>query len=143
MAAKKSRSIPTDQFLRDYPPAIQDLANELRAFVKATLPDAQEAVRFGWRLIGYTVPFGKKQVYVGFIGPFENRVALGFEWGALMDDPTNILEGDGKQVKFITVKYVQPEKFTPLLQEAVRVACLPRAEKMLLKMAKTKPTSIE
>ena len=44
-----------EQFLADYPPEIQEMADGLRAMVKQAVPDIEEKVYRGWRLIGYRV----------------------------------------------------------------------------------------
>lgn len=137
MPPKKSISVA--QFLADYHPNVQELANLLRAVMQQALPDAREAAYLGWRLIGYRVPktsgsksAGKKDVYVGYIAPLESHVSLGFEWGILMDDPDKILEGQGKQVRYITIRTPQaidPARLIPLIQEAARVAQFSPLEK--------------
>lgn len=129
------KPISVAQFLADYHPNIQELANLLRELMQHALPDMREAAYPGWRLIGYRVPKpgSKKDVYVGYIAPLETHVSLGFEWGILMDDPTHSLEGQGKQVRYITIRTPQDidrNRLTPYIQEAARVAQLSRAEKV-------------
>lgn len=128
------KSIPVEQFLADYHPNIQELANLLREVMKQALPDVREAAYPGWRLIGYRVPKSARQkdVYVGYIAPLATHVSLGFEWGILMDDPAQILEGQGKQVRYLTIRNPQdidPARLTPLIQEAARVARFSATEK--------------
>ena len=50
-------------FLAPYPDPIRDAAEHLRAIVLRTVPNAIEAVRPGWHLIGYSVPIGKRTAY--------------------------------------------------------------------------------
>ncbi len=129
------KTISVEQFLADYHPNVQELANLLRAVMQQALPEAHEAAYPGWRLIGYRVPKtsgSKKDVYIGYIAPLETHVSLGFEWGILMDDPHNILEGQGKQVRYITIRTPQdidPARLMSLIQEAARVAQFSPVEK--------------
>jgi hypothetical protein len=121
MPAKPS---PED-FLSTFPPEIQDLANELRALVKETVPNVKEAVYTGWKLIGYRVKKGKSDAYFCYIAPFENRVMLGFEYGVQLFDPGLRLEGDGTQVRYLTVREredIEPESFRAFIAEAAQIA---------------------
>ena len=121
MAAK-----PTpEEFLSTFPPEIQALANELRALVKETTPHVKEAFYTGKKLIGYRVKKGRSDAYFCFIAPFPNRVMLGFEYGVQVFDPTLRLEGDGTQVRYITVREqadIDPESFRTFIVEAAQIA---------------------
>ena len=113
------------EFLSTFPPEIQELANELRALVKETIPNVKEAVYMGWKLIGYRVKKGRRDAYFCFIAPFENRVMLGFEYGIQLFDPNLRLEGDGTQVRYITVREqedIDPESFRVFIAEAAQIA---------------------
>ena len=126
------------QFLAQYPPPIQDLANDLRQLVKITLPNIQEAVYPGWKLIGYRLPHRRQTVYVGYIAPQTNYVALGFEYGVLLTDPAGILTGSGSQVRqviFQQVADIRPELLTPLISQAAQIATLSKEQKSHLFMA--------
>lgn len=121
MPAKLS---PTD-FLSSFPPEIQSLANELRALVKETVPNTTEAVYKGWNLIGYRVKQGRRSAYFCFIAPFPNRIMFGFEYGIQLFDPELRLEGDGTQVRYITVREkedIEREVFRAFIIEAAQIA---------------------
>jgi hypothetical protein len=49
-----------EEFLSTFPPEIQALAHELRSLVKETVPNVNESVYTGWKLIGYRVKKGKR-----------------------------------------------------------------------------------
>jgi hypothetical protein len=121
MAAK-----PTpEEFLSSFPPEMQSLANQLRALVKETIPNVKEAVYTGWKLIGYRVKKGRRDAYFCFIVPFENRIMLGFEYGVQLFDPNLRLEGDGTQVRYLTVREkddIEPEVFRAFIAEAAQIA---------------------
>jgi hypothetical protein len=115
---------------------MQRIAIRLREIVRATLPDAVERVRPGWRLIGYDVPVGRHGTFVGYIAPEPKHVHLGFAWGVLMDDPRGVLQGAGvtKQVRWLTFHAgdrIDAALCRDLLREAVRVATMTRAERAL------------
>jgi hypothetical protein len=122
-----------EELLAPYSPIRRETAEHLRALVRSTLPDAIEAVRPGWRLIGYDVPFGRRTRYVAFIWPEPEHVHLGFEHGIVMDDPNAVLQGhDLRRVRFVTLTRpgdIAGEVLARLLREAVRVATMSRAER--------------
>ena len=114
-----------EEFLSTFPPEIQGLANELRSLVKAAVPNLKEAVYTGWKLIGYRVKKGRGDAYFCFIAPFENRIMLGFEYGVQLFDPGLRLEGDGTQVRYLTVREkedIEPESFRAFIAEAAQIA---------------------
>jgi hypothetical protein len=129
--------IPPEALLERYAPPMRAIAERLRTLVRETLPDAIEAVRPGWGLIGYGVPAGKRTRYVAFVWAEPEHVHLGFEHGVLMDDPDAVLEGAGitKRVRWLTFVPGDPidqERIQVLIREAVRVALLGRGERLAL-----------
>lgn len=114
-----------EEFLSTFSPEMQALANELRALVKETVPDLKEAVYTGWKLIGYRVKKGRSDAYFCFIAPFPNRIMLGFEYGIQLFDPNLQLEGDGTQVRYLTVREqddIEPESFRAFIAGAAQIA---------------------
>ena len=114
-----------EEFLSTFPPEMQELANELRSLVKETIPQVKDAVYTGWKLIGYRVKKGRKDAYFCFIAPFPNRIMFGFEYGIQLFDPTLRLEGDGTQVRYLTVREkddIDPESFRAFILEAAQIA---------------------
>jgi len=131
--------IPPEALLEDFPPPMQAIANRLREIVKATIPDALERVRPGWRLIGYDLPVGRKAVYFAYVAPENEHVHLGFEHGWAMHDPLGMLAGVGitKQVRWLTFLEGDPipvELCRELILEGARVATMTRGERILQAM---------
>ena len=127
-------TIPPEAFLAGYPDDMRAIAERLRLIVRRTLPDAIEAVRPGWHLIGYDVPRGRSKVYVCYVAPEYEHVHLGFEHGVLMDDPDGRLQGRGvtKQVRWLTFRPgddLDVPAIEWLIREATRIAGLSRAER--------------
>ena len=103
--------IPPEVFLEGYPPGIRSAAERLCAVVRQAVPDAIERVRPGWRLIGYDVPVGKRTRYFAFVAPELEHVHLGFEYGAWMGDPDDLLRGADlslRKVRFVTYEPGDP-----------------------------------
>ena len=78
-----------------YPAPMRAIAQRLRQIVRRALPDAIEAVRPGWRLIGYDIPSGRKTAFCCFVWAEQEHVHLGFQYGVFMHDPDRVLEGEG------------------------------------------------
>jgi hypothetical protein len=126
--------IPPEALLETYPGPIRELAEELRAVVRATVPDVRERVRPGWRLIGYDAPAGGRLAYFAYVAPEQAHVHLGFEHGVLMHDPGGHLLGAGitRRVRWLTWRPGEPidrELVGELVQEGLRVARLSPAER--------------
>ena len=125
-------TIPPEAFLEPYPQPMREIAEALRAIVRQVVPDAIEAVRPGWRLIGYEVPVGRRSTYFAYVAPEPIHVHLGFEHGIFMNDPGGRLEGahlNLRKVRFLTLRSLEEideEAFIGLVREAVRVALMPR-----------------
>ncbi|MSP14551.1 MAG: DUF1801 domain-containing protein [Chloroflexi bacterium] len=132
MAPKRTRSSTTnhptpEEFLAPYHPEIQVSAQTLRTLVRQTIPNVTEAVYRGWKLIGYRQKEGRRNVYFAYIAPSPAGVALGFEYGFLLTDPEHLLQGNGKQVRFITINSpedIRAQLFADLIIQAARIAVL-------------------
>lgn len=126
---KKQRRIHSkqsvDDYLQQFPKHIRLLAEKVRGLILKTVPDVLERVYSGWKIIGYRAPLGTSSVYIGFLAPFQDRIVLGFEYGALLSDPDGVLEGNGMQVRQVTIRSVKEIRrsiLMPLLLQAVSVA---------------------
>ena len=131
-------SNPPEVFLAPYPDPIREAAERLRGIVLRTVPDAIEAVRPGWHLIGYSVPIGKRTAYFGFVAPEPIHVHLGFEHGVFMADPERMLEGAHlrlRKVRFLTFEpgdAIPEAALVELTLEAARLAAMSREERLAL-----------
>ena len=105
-----------EELLAGCSPAFQGLAQDARASVMSVVPHAVERLRGGWGLIGYNAPH-----YFAFIVPEADRLRIGFEWGALLPDPSRLLEGEGKQVRYITISSAE-QLNTPALAALLETA---------------------
>jgi hypothetical protein len=123
--AQTSERPTPEQFLAAFPPAIQALADQLRTLIKRTILNVDEAVYVGWHLIGYRVREGRRSRYFCFVAPFEDRVVLGFEYGVLLANEAGLLEGDGTQVRYVTIRRaedIRKQELAALIAEAAMVA---------------------
>jgi len=128
--------MPPEALLAGYPPPMRDIAEALRAIVRRAVPEAIEAVRAGWRLIGYDVPAGRKRtIYFCWVAPEPGHVHLGFQYGIFMSDPEGQLIGKGitRKVRWVTLRESDPIPEGPLVdlvRESLRVALLSRSERL-------------
>jgi hypothetical protein len=88
-------------FLRDVEPEYAELAVWLRERVLAADPDLTERIYRGWQGVGFHHP---EAGYVCAIYPRSTGVVLLFEHGAGLPDPEHVLQGEGKQTRFIRVE---------------------------------------
>lgn len=127
--------IPPEVFLSGYPTEIRAFAERLRSTVLEAVPEAVERVRTGWRLIGYDVPVGRRTRYFAFVAPEPEHVHLGFEYGAWMADPDDLLRGahlNLKKVRFVTYRPGEPiptEALIRYIRDAAALAAMRPSER--------------
>jgi hypothetical protein len=88
------------EFLSEYPASTGELARELRAIVRAAMPDAREELDRPGRVIGYGFGPGYSGLVYTII-PSKKGVKLGVVNGARLPDPHRLLEGPGKQHRYV------------------------------------------
>ena len=87
-------------FLGEYPAAVSDLSRRLRAIVRAAIPGAREELDRPGRVIGYGFGPGYSGLVCTII-PSKKGVKLGVVHGARLPDPQGLLEGSGKQHRYV------------------------------------------
>ena len=107
-----------DELLDEHTPQVAALAQRLRAFMKATVPEAAERAYPGWRGIGYRHPAAG---YLGGVFPLADRVRLLCEHGARLPDPEGLLSGDGNQTRYVEMTGWD-EALVPALEDLVAAA---------------------
>lgn len=131
----------TEEFLAEFPVPIQQLSLSVGFLIKETVAHVIERVYPGWRLIGYRQGTDKKSRYFCFVAPYRDHVRLGFEYGAWMEDPWELLQGRGSQVRHVCIRTSEEGKnphLPALILQAARLAALPRHELLLLPSYQTK-----
>src|SRR3989441_9160148 len=98
--------ITVSEHLKKIPPAVRPTVQAARRLVKAVAPKANEVAyqsppprssRAMYKIIRYAVG----DEYVVAIGTFPTHVALFFPRGRELDDGSGLLEGRGKQFRFV------------------------------------------
>lgn len=96
-----------DQFelaIKDFSEEIKEIARQTRSLVYRTLPEVVEVVWVKQKNAGYGTGIKKKTEHFCWIMPASKHVNLGFNYGAELPDPKNILEGTGKLFRHFKVK---------------------------------------
>lgn len=79
---------------------ILEVVKELRSFFKEEFPSLLEKGYAVWKGIGYS---DSKSGYLCAIFPSETEVKIGFEYGIILKDKDQVLQGEGKQVRYLTI----------------------------------------
>lgn len=126
MAANHAAISPAKQvagFIAKFDPRVQKLIRSCRAAVRQRMPAANELVydNYNFFVIAYSSTDRASDCIVS-LASNSHGVTLFFYYGARLRDPTGILEGGGKQVRYIRLenaaKLKRPE-VESLIQEAI------------------------
>lgn len=116
--------------LKELSPQVRSIVEEARRSIKAVAPSAQEvassagkpkAATYMWKLVRYEL--GGEDV-VG-IGAFTRHAALFFPRGRELDDGSGLLQGSGKDSRFIRLESpadVRSSKTQRVLRDAFKLA---------------------
>ena len=101
--------IPVAEHLRKIPPTVRPMVEAARRAVKAVAPGAREisyqsrpprSSRTMWKIVRYAVDGAN----VVAIGTFPRHATLFFYRGRELDDGSGLLEGGGKDLRFIRLR---------------------------------------
>jgi hypothetical protein len=132
MAAVKG--IAVSEHIKKVPPTVRPIVQAARRAVKAVAPKADEisyqsqpprSSTYMWKIVRYAVD---GQNVVG-IGTFPRHSTLFFYRGRELDDGSGLLEGSGKDSRFITLKAPADAQHTAvkrLLREAFKLGGVSR-----------------
>ena len=111
-----------DEFIAGQTLAVQPIIRQLRALVRATLPDLIESLD-GRGLIRYGHG-AKMSEWLCYVSGHKAHADLGFARGASLPDPDGLIEGTGKNLRHVKVRSVAEiahPGLKRLLQEAGRL----------------------
>ncbi len=141
MAKSKSRDIfAVEDILLDHNPEIRALVQSVRNSILNIVPDAIEAAQPVWHSINYSHP---ESGYFCGVFPLQDSIKLAFEFGVLLPDPENLLEGRGKQVRYLNLRDTDSIPEQALRDLILAALALPprREDKLALIRAGAKPIS--
>lgn len=93
-----------ESILESYPEDIQRLALSTREAVYTVLPEVVEVVWERQKIAGYGTGPRKMSEHFSWIAPTKKHITLGFNYGAELPDPANLLEGTGKLFRHVKIK---------------------------------------
>jgi hypothetical protein len=96
--------------LEPHSPLVRDVFGALRALAREVMPDANEQVDLPDRLLafGFGPPGGvRMRGLVAALIPHTAHVNLQLADGALLDDPTGVIEGTGKRIRHVKCRSVE------------------------------------
>jgi hypothetical protein len=92
---------------------VADLTRRLRAAVLTGRPELTEKIYLGWYGVGLHHP---DKGYVAALFPRADEVHVGFEHGVDLPDPDGLLQGDGRQVRYLVFR---PDAARPTPEDLV------------------------
>ena len=113
--------LPSDleTILGRVPDDVAAKARELVRLLASIRPDLAAKVQSGWGSVNYR---HRTAGFVFAVFPLADHVSLIFEQGRLVSNDHGLLQGDGKQVRFIRIDpqgTIAEGPFGPLLAEAI------------------------
>lgn len=93
-----------EQAIQEFSEEIQEIARQTRKLIYKVLPEVVEVVWIRQKNIGFGTGPKKKTEHFCWLMPATNHVNLGFNYGAELPDPKNLLEGTGKLYRHYKVK---------------------------------------
>jgi len=96
-----------EKAIQSFSDIVKDIARETRQLIYDILPNAVEVVWVQQKNIGFGTGARKKTEHFCWVMPLTNHVNLGFNYGAELPDPYNLLEGEGKLFRHIKIKSVE------------------------------------
>lgn len=93
------------KFLRPYDPEIRDLALQLRALVLEEVAPCYENIYDAYSAVA--IGYGTSERLrdgIFHIAVYSKHVNLGFNDGAMLEDPKGILQGSGNQIRHLTIR---------------------------------------
>jgi hypothetical protein len=106
------------EFLSNFPEGVRKISAELRKMAKNMMPKAHEFLYYD--AINYSLddsPNGR----VCYISPMEKSVTIGFLFGAQINDPHHLLQGNGKRARHVKIRTLEETK-NSALKELVKAA---------------------
>ena len=116
MNDKSQKSNQFEQTIASFSEEIKELSRQTRQLVYEILPEVVEVVWVQQKNTGFGTGVKKKSEHFCWLMPASNHVTLGFNYGAELPDPKNILEGNGILFRHFKVKSISDLSNPDLLE---------------------------
>ena len=93
-----------EKAIESFSEEIKELAWQTRELIYTSFPEVVEVVWVKQKNAGYGTGVKKMSEHFCWIMPATNHVTLGFNYGAELPDPKDLLEGTGKLFRHYKVK---------------------------------------
>lgn len=108
-----------EALLGTFRPEIAEAARRMVAALRRIRPDLQARARLGWGSVNFR---HREAGFVCAVFPMADHVSLVFEHGRQLSNEAGLLQGEGKQVRFIPLRPGDPvpeDELALLLAEAI------------------------
>ena len=102
-------------------PEMQEIAVAARNLLIEVMPDITEVPWGQQKIAGYGVGPKKMSEHFCYIAPFKKHVNLGFFYGSDLEDPKDLLEGSGKELRHIKLRSLEDVR-QPAVKKLVKDA---------------------
>lgn len=99
-----------DEILADFRPEVRKIALSVRELIYEVLPETVEVPWVKQKIAGYGTGPKKMTEHFCWIQPNTKHVNLGFNYGAELSDPENLMEGTGKLFRHVKMKTLADTK---------------------------------
>jgi hypothetical protein len=113
MTHQPSIEAEIDRLLAEHTPNVQAVTRAVRGVVLREMPDADERVDFGNKLIAYGWSMRMRDLLFAII-PHSAHVNLQLADGAELADPTGIVEGTGKRIRHVKLRSIDQANSEPV-----------------------------
>lgn len=96
-----------EQAIESFSDEIKEIARETRKLINKVLPEVVEVVWIRQKNTGFGTGPKKNTEHFCWVMPASKHVNLGFNYGAELSDPKNLLEGTGKLFRHYKVKSIE------------------------------------
>ena len=96
-----------EQAIQSFSDNIKEIARQTRKLIYKVLPEVVEIVWIRQKNAGFGTGPKKKTEHFCWLMPATNHVNLGFNYGAELPDPKNLLKGSGKLFRHHKIKSVE------------------------------------
>ncbi len=138
--SKGTNNVKPEDILAEHTPEVRALAESLRKLVLETIPNAVELAYPVWHGIGYRHP---ESGYFCGIFPQKDSVKLGFEFGVLLPDPDGLLEGTGRQVRYVTIKDNKDIRVRAVKKLLLAAIALPDSREVKMGLVRTSAKPVQ
>jgi hypothetical protein len=113
MTHQPSIEAEIDRLLAEHTPNVQAVTRAVRGVVLREMPEADERVDFGNKLIAYGWSMRMRDLLFAII-PHSAHVNLQLADGAELADPTGIVEGTGKRIRHVKLRSIDQANSEPV-----------------------------